>query len=149
LKAFAAVALATILVSSIIGCSPQGERGKLKVATVDIMRVMEERPETRTIRLDWASQAGDTYMRIGDVQDSAEATALEDEIAKSSTEWQKRMDDFMEESIELVQSETAIIAKERGIDIVIVDNPLTKTVRYRDGEDLTLDVSLKLQSREQ
>jgi len=73
---------------------------------------------------------------------------LKAEIDKSSAEWQKRMDTFMEESIALVESETAIIAKERGIELVVVDNPMTKTVRYRDGEDLTLDVSMKLQSQD-
>jgi len=109
---------------------------------------MEERPEVREIRLDWAAQAGETSMRISEVQDSAEAAALKAEIDKSSAEWQKRMDTFMEESIALVESETAIIAKERGIELVVVDNPMTKTVRYRDGEDLTLDVSMKLQSQD-
>ena len=129
------------------GCEPNSPAdSKLKVGTVDIMRVMEERPETRAIRLDWATQAGDTYMRLSQVKDSVEAEELQKEIEESSLEWQKRMDAFMEESVELVEKETAEIAKERGIDLVVVDNPITQTVRYRDGEDLTLDVSLKLQN---
>ena len=39
------------------------------------------------------------------------------------------------------------VAKEKGLDMVVVQNPLTKTVRYTDGEDLTLDVSLELQKK--
>ena len=145
-RLLASLALGCVCLS---GCGSGGGDGKLKVGTVDIMRVMEERTETRAIRLEWAAQAGDTYMRISQVKDSAEATKLQKEIQERSLEWQKRMDSFMEESIQLVEKEAAEIAKERGIDLVVVDNPLTRTVRYRDGEDITLDVSVKLQSNQQ
>lgn len=131
------------------GCGPSSEEStaKLKVGTVDVIRVMEERPETVDIRLEWASQAGSTYMEISEVQDEAEAQALKAEIDRRSQAWQRRMDGFMEESIQLVEKETALIARERGLDIVVVDNPLTETLKYREGEDLTLDVSLKLQGQ--
>ena len=119
----------------------------MKVGTVDVMRIMEERPETMDIRLEWANQAGNTYLEISQVQDQAQAEALKKEIAKRSEAWQKRMDEFMEESIQLVESETQKVAKEKGLDMVVVQNPLTKTVRYTDGEDLTLDVSLELQKK--
>ena len=108
---------------------------------------MEERPETVDIRLEWASQAGSTYMEISEVKDQAEAKALSDEIDRRSQAWQRRMDGFMEESILLVEKEAAVLARERGLDIVLVDNPLTETLKYREGEDLTLDVSLKLQGQ--
>lgn len=130
------------------GCTQQsGEPAKLKVGTVDIMRVMEERPETSDIRLEWANQAGETYLEISKIKDQSEAMALQKEIEKRSEAWQKRMDTFVEESVNLVQQETTKIAKEKGLDIVLVDNPLTKTIRYREGEDLTLDVSLELQNK--
>ena len=48
----------------------------MKVGTVDVMRVMEERPETMDIRLEWANQAGNTYLEISQVQDQAQAEAL-------------------------------------------------------------------------
>lgn len=119
----------------------------MKVGTVDVMRVMEERPETMDIRLEWANQAGNTYLEISQVQDQAQAEALKKDIAKRAEVWQKRMDDFMEESVNLIESETQKVAKEKGLDMVVVQNPLTKTVRYTDGEDLTLDVSLELQKK--
>lgn len=129
------------------GCdSADKEPQKLKVATVDIMRVMEERPETVAIRLDWASQRGDTAMKISKVKSEEEAEALRKQIEKRSEDWQKRVDAFMEDSIKKVEKSTAEIAKERGLDIVVVDNPLTQTVKFRDGEDITLDVSVKIQN---
>lgn len=143
-----ALALAAVLVTACGSESENGQPAKLKVGTVDIMRVMENRPETVKIRLDWASQAGNTYMEISKVRDGAEARAVQEEIAKRSVEWQKRMDAFMEESVALVEKETAILAKERGLDLVVVDNPLTNSIRYREGEDLTLDVQIQLQNRE-
>ena len=140
--------LAVLVLGCVVlsGCG-DGTPRKLTVGTVDVMRVMEERPETRAIRLEWSSQAGDTYMRLSDVQDSAEAMALQKEIEERSAEWQKRVDAFMEESIQLVEASAAEIAKERGIDLVVVDNPLTQTVKYREGEDITTDISLLLQKR--
>lgn len=133
------------------GCNSSSGDGKpsaqMKVGTVDVMRIMEERPETMDIRLEWANQAGNTYLEISQVQDQAQAEALQKEIAKRSEVWQKRMDDFMEESINLIESETQKVAKDKGLDMVVVQNPLTKTVRYTDGEDLTLDVSLELQKK--
>lgn len=143
----ARISLAAATAAIFVGCGPQ-EPAKLKVATVDIVRVLEERPETRKIRLEWARQAGDTYIRLSETADSAEALTLQQEIQKSSEEWQKRMDVFMDESVNLVEKEAAILAKEHGLDIVVVDNPMTKTVRYSDGEDLTLDISFKLQNRQ-
>lgn len=138
-------ALATLVMA---GCAPKSETpAKLKVGTVDVMRVMEGRPETADIKLEWANQAGETYLQISSVKDQAEAMALQKEIEKRSDAWQTRMDEFVQESIDLVQQETAVIAKEKGLDIVLADNPLTKTIRYREGEDLTLDVSLELQNK--
>lgn len=145
-RSFALLSLAALLVFS--GCAPESDTpAKLKVGTVDVMRVMEGRPETADIKLEWANQAGETYLQISSVKDEAEALAVRKEIEKRSEVWQTRMDEFVQESIDLVQQETATIAKEKGLDIVLVDNPMTKTIRYRDGEDLTLDVSLELQNK--
>lgn len=128
------------------GCESDSKASsKLNVGTVDIIRVMEERPQTIDIRLDWASQAGSTYLELSQVEDQAEAHNLQQEIQKRSEQWQRRMDEFMEESIRLVEKEAVSLAHERNLDLVLVDNPLTETIRYHDGEDLTLDISLKLQ----
>lgn len=134
----------------ITGCNsgPEEDGAKLKIGTVDIIRVMEERPETMAIRLDWSQQAGNAYLEISGVSDMKEARALEQEIAKRSKVWEERMDAFMEESVALVETEAEKLAKERGLDLVLVDNPMADSIQYREGEDLTLDVSLKLQSRE-
>lgn len=131
------------------GCASEPGEQKLKVGTVDVMRVMEERPETRAIRLEWSSQAGDTAMRISALKDPAEAEALKKEIEKRSKAWQNKVDDFMEESVNLIEAEAAAIAEERGIDLVVVDNAFNPYIRYRDGEDLSLDVSMKLQTRDE
>jgi hypothetical protein len=136
------------LILLVAGCAPKdAATQKLKVGTVDVMRVMEGRPETKTIRLEWANQAGQTYLEISGVHDEAEAMALQKEIAKRSEAWQKRMDTFVGESVELIEKEATTIAKEKGLDIVLVDNTMTKTIRYREADDLTLDVSLELQNK--
>jgi len=133
---------------SLAGCnSNEGQPAKLKVGTVDVLRVMEGRRETMDIRLEWANQAGEAYLQLSDVRDQVEALALRKEIERRSEVWQKRMDAFMEESINLVEKEASSIARDKGLDIVVVENILTKNVRFTDGEDLTLDVSLRLQKQ--
>lgn len=139
--------LTLLIAAGVIGCAPQGETAKLKVGTVDVVRVLEERPETHKIKLEWQAKRGDAAMRMSAAKDQAEAEAIQKQIDQQSVAWQKRMDEFMGESKELIEKEATVLAKERGLDLVVVDNPLTRSVKYRDGEDLTLDVLVKLQNK--
>lgn len=119
----------------------------MKVGTVDVMRVVEERPETRKIKLDWATQAGDTKVRLSNVANEAEYQAVQKEIAVQNEAWQQRMNEFMEESIKVMESEVEALAQEQKLDIVVVNNPLTNTVLYSNGEDVTTDVLIRLQQK--
>lgn len=142
-------ALAMLVV--VCGCQPpaakEGEKvSPLKLGTVDVMRVMEEQPETVQIRLDWATQAGQTYTQLANATDKARYDALQKQIAEQSVAWQKRMDTFMEKSVAEVEQEAGKLARERGLDLVVVDNTLTKTLKYNNGEDLTTDILFRLQN---
>ncbi len=143
------VSLLLLLLPWVVGCeSPPAEGEKiapLRLGTVDVMRVMEERPETVQIRLDWAEQAGKTYTDLSHVKDKTEYDALQKQIAEHSEAWQKRMDSFMEKSISEVEIEAEKLAREKNLDIILVDNPMTKTLRYHDGQDLTTDILIRLQ----
>lgn len=120
----------------------------LRLGTVDVMRVMEEKPETVQIKLEWAEQAGRTYTELSDVKDQAQYDALQKQIAEHSAAWQQKMNAFMEKSIAEVEIEAEKLAREKNLDIVLVDNPLTKTLRYQDGQDLTTDILIRLQNGE-
>ena len=138
------------LLTSLSGCSgepPEGQSvGALKLGTVDVIRVMEEKPETVQIKLDWATQAGRTYTDLANVKDKVAYEALQKQIAEQSQTWQKRMNDFMEKSIAEVEIEAEKLARERGLDIIVVDNTLTKTLKYNNGQDLTTDILIRLQN---
>lgn len=142
------LAIALILVTS--GCDSTPKEGEkisaLRLGTVDVMRVMEERPETVQVRLDWATLAGRNYTDLADVKDKVEYEALQKQIAQQSEDWQKRMDSFIEKSITEVEVEAEKLAREKGIDLIVVDNPLTKTLKYAKGEDLTVDILFRLQN---
>lgn len=133
----------------VTGCqqpAPQGERvSALKLGTVDVMRVMEEKPETVQIKLDWATLAGKTYTELANAKDRAEYDILQKQIAKQSEEWQKRMDTFMEKSIAEVEVEAEKLAREQGLDLVVVDNTITETLKYNGGVDLTTEILFRLQ----
>ena len=134
---------------SLFGCGPKdGEASKeIKVGTVDVMRVVEERPETRRIKLDWATQAGDMKVRLANVKNKSEFDAVQQEIAAQNEAWQKRMNDFMEDSIELMETEVESLAKDQNIELVVVNNTLTNTVLYSGGEDITTDILVRLQQK--
>lgn len=140
------------LTFGLVGCragAPDSKQpiGRLNIGTVDVMRVMEEKPETVQIRLDWAQQAGKTYTDLTRVGNDPEKYAqLQRQIAKQSEDWQKRMDTFMERSIAEVEVEAQKEAQAKRLDIVLVDNPLTKILKYHDGVDLTTDILFALQS---
>lgn len=144
----------TILLGSVLvvaGCQSAPKEGEkisaLKIGTVDVMRVMEETPETVQIRLDWKTQAGDTYLALNNVKNQQEYEVLQQQITAHSEAWQERMNTYMEKSIAEVESEAATLAEERRLDLVVVDNPLTETLKYHSGEDLTLDILLRLQEK--
>lgn len=138
------------LLPLLAGCEKQPAEGEkiapLRLGTVDVMRVMEEKPETVQIKLDWAEQAGRTYSELSKVENKAQYDALQKQIAEHSAAWQKRMDTFMEKSIAEVEIEAEKLAREKNIDVVLVDNPMTKTLRYHDGQDLTTDILIRLQN---
>lgn len=139
-----AVVLASLLAT---GCGPDSssEPSKLKVGTVDIMRAMEERPETVQIRLEWAAQAGSTYLEMSGVANKEQYAALKAQVDQRSAAWQKRMVDFMNDSIKQIDKSASTVAKERGLDIVLVDNAMTKPVKFTEGDDITLDVMVEMQ----
>jgi hypothetical protein len=149
MKALRGIA-ALALLALVSGCQQPPKEGEkispLKLGTVDVMRVMEEKPETVQIKLDWATQAGQTYTKLANAKDRAAYDALQKQIEEQSVAWQKRMDTFMEQSIAEVEVEAEKLARERGLDMIVVDNTLTKTLKYNSGEDLTTDILIRLQT---
>ena len=146
-KAWAAAALLLIVSGCGDPAPKEGENiGTLRLGTVDVMRVMEEKPETVQIKLDWATQAGTTYNQLVNAKDKVEYSALQKQIATQNLAWQKRMDEFMKKSVAEVEVQAEKLAREKGIDIVLVDNSLTKTLKYSDGEDLTTEILIRLQN---
>lgn len=135
-----------------IGCGPTATGdsqpiGRLRLGTVDIMRVMEEKPETVQIKLEWAHQAGQTYTALAkNVDDPVKYAELQKQIAKQSGDWQKKMDSFMEKSISEIETEAQKLAREKNLDLVLVDNTLTQILKYHEGVDLTTDILFRLQS---
>lgn len=135
----------TFLVSG-CGSTEVSKDSELSIGTVDVMRVMEERPETVQIKLEWAAQAGSTYLEMTELTNQDEQAALQSKVARSSEQWRQRMAKFVADSVKEVEAAGAAVAKERNLDIVLVDNPLTRPIKYLEGDDITLDVMLKIQS---
>lgn len=135
----------------VCGCQPAAQEGQrvapLRIGKIDFLRVMEERPETTQIRLDWTTLVGKNYSDLSRAQNQVEYQELQKQIAKQDQEWRDRMDAFMEKSIAEVEVEAEKVAREQGLDLIVVDNSLTKTLKYCDGPDLSTDILIRLQDR--
>lgn len=129
---------------ALAGC--QSEERPLKVALVDTVRVVEERPEVSDIRLDWAKEASEFYLRLDQVTNKEEFALLKSDINKRSEKWREDMQKFVADSVTAVESATQEVAKQKGIDIVVAGNRYVNTIQYFNGEDITVDVLLKMEN---
>jgi len=59
-------------------------------------------------------------------------------------EWKKKINDMMQTSIKQITEQTSDVAKQRNLDMVVVDTPYSHTIQYIDGPDVSTDVILKL-----
>ena len=135
---WALMALTTVL----SGC--QQER-TLKVGLVDTIRVVEADRRTSGLKLEWTAEANEIYLAMSKVKNDKEFQALRDKIKLSNEEWQKMTHAFMKEAVTAVERETAEVAKEKGIDIVVAGNRYMSTIQYFNADDITVEVLYKLE----
>lgn len=128
---------------AVTGCN-EGDR-PLKVGVVDTARVIEERPEAVDIRLDWVKDASDLYLEMTDPGDGkVDWEAVRIDAEQRSARWEKQVGDFVAQAVAAVREHSSEVAREKGLDMVVVNNPYLSPVQYCSGEDITLDVILKM-----
>lgn len=128
---------------AVTGCNSADR--PLKVGVVDTARVIEERPEALDIRLDWVKNASDLYLSMAEpVGGKVDEKALLQDAERRSAQWEKQMQDFVNQAVAAVREHSTEVAREKGLDMVVVNNPYLSPVQYCSGEDITLDVILKM-----
>ncbi|GMU53510.1 MAG: hypothetical protein AMXMBFR33_26560 [Candidatus Xenobia bacterium] len=137
------------LVLLVVGCG-QGEPRKLKVGVVNTERVVSEMPEFRDMNLSWAAETGSFLSSIPQSReefDKRKLKDLNDRIQRASKSWQARSSKFYEDAYRRITQASEQVARERGLDVVVIDTMHLPAVQYTSGENVTTDILIKLNQK--
>lgn len=127
-----------------IGCGNRGD-GKLRVGLIDTGRILEEMPRYRDLRNDLAKDRSSFFAHMPANPTQEEMMRLQSEAEKKQKDWQKRVMETLQQAVKEIEGLTAEVAKQKDLDMVVISTPYSKTVYYHAGQDITIDVLLKLQ----
>ncbi|MBI3930124.1 MAG: OmpH family outer membrane protein [Armatimonadetes bacterium] len=142
------VALLLMLLPLLAGCG--GGESRLRIGVVDTSRVLSELPEYQSMRMTVAREASDLFLESrgdGKPPTQEEIEQFRVDAQARSEEMNKRVQSFLEETIDKIRVHSEDIAAERGIDLVVADNPFTRSVQYYDGDDITTDIVLRMEKK--
>lgn len=137
--------MALLLMSG--GC----EQRSLRVGVVDTERIVRENPKFMELNVVLSDERSKLYSQIprgvlsmtGD-----QKKALQEKLAKDAAERSSKFDKLYRESMKKLQEEIQVqageVAKDKGIDLVVVNTMNYPAVLYTSGENVTLDILLKM-----
>ncbi|MGE0488509.1 MAG: hypothetical protein AB7S38_04790 [Vulcanimicrobiota bacterium] len=138
--------LTCLLVALVATACAQKDR-PLKVGVLDTVRALESQPEVAGFRMEWAQEVGEIYLRLQKVKTPESYQDLSKNVMKRNEEWRKEVDQFLNKSVEVVRAQAVEVAKEKDLDIVVLDTSFMNSVQYYNGEDITLDVIVKMKNK--
>ena len=126
----------------------EGPAIKLRVGKIDTTRILADMPQYKELQSAMVKDKAayyDSMPKMDPKKISKEGwDQLRVKAQAKQGEWQKKISDMMKESIKQITDQTAEIAKQRNLDMVVVDTPYSHTIQYIDGPDVSTDVILKL-----
>ncbi len=141
-----ALIIAGLLGLAAVGCG-KSEPPKMTVGVVDTERVVQEMPEFRDMNLTWAADTG-TFLssipRTPEEMSKKKADELNNRIASSSKIWQARSSKFYQDAWGRISKAGEEVAKERGLDMIVIDTVHMPSVQYTSGQNITTDILIQL-----
>lgn len=123
----------------------------LTVGVVNTNRIIAENPKYIELNIALQQERADFYAQIPrDVRtmSATERKGLEQKLNKDAAERSSKFDklyrDFMKNLQSEIKENTAQLARERGIDMVIIDTPNFPTVLYSSGDNITTDILIQI-----
>jgi Skp family chaperone for outer membrane proteins len=129
------------------GCRNDPDR-KLRVGVIDTTRILQEMPQYKDLQAQIQSDKSSFLANLPDPNKKIspqEAAKVQEEAASKQRDWEKLVMDLMKTSVQKITETTAEVARQRDLDMVVINTPATNVVYYYAGQDVTLDVLLKLQ----
>ena len=136
--------LAALLVC---GCQSQSGDAKLKVGVLDTARILSEMPKYRDMQGNLQREQAEfqqTLPQRGDQVSQERYKQIQASVEKRRSEWQKRVNQTLKDAIKDIRDLTAQVADEKKLDMVVVSTPFSRSVHYSSGQDVTIDVLLKM-----
>ncbi|MBQ7503561.1 hypothetical protein IJT93_12770 [bacterium] len=138
--------------SVLLGAGGCGHK-TLKVATVNTERIIAENPKYMELKVVLADERKQLYSQIPtDVRkmSGAEKKALQEKLQKEAAERSKKFDKLYRDSISKLQEDikgnAEAVCSDKKIDLVVVDTMNYPVVLYSSGDNITLDILLKMDS---
>lgn len=128
------------------GGGPQ-KGGTLRVGVLNTARIVEEDPAYKSLQLSIMSEKSNFLEGLPENPDALtqdQRSKFRQDSQKKQAEWQKKVMAFIQQSVKQITDITADVAKQRDLDMVVINTPFTNAVHYTSGQDITLDVMLKL-----
>ena len=122
--------------------------GKMRVGVLDTTRILAEMPKYKDLQSNLAREQREFQSKLpqpgADVSE-AEVKHIQEEAAKKRSEFQARVNQTIQGAIKDIKELTTQVAEEKHLDLVVVSTPFNPSVHYNGGQDVTIDVLLKLQ----
>ncbi len=132
-----------LILLALLGLAGCGDADRpLRVGVLDTIRALEEQPEVADFKLEWTEDASRMILEMESVDPKSEQ--FQAQFQKSAEQWEKRVNQFLESTVDKVRQDAAEVARQKGLDLVILRTPYLRSVHYFDGEDITTDVVLHL-----
>jgi len=142
--------LMMLLVSAVClsGCGGGGSSdGKMRVGVLDTTRILAEMPKYKDLQSNLAREQRDfqsTLPQPGSDVSQEQMKQIQQQAAKKRSEFQTRVSQTIQTAIKDIKDLTTQVAEEKHLDLVVVSTPFNPSVHYNGGQDVTIDVLLKL-----
>lgn len=122
-------------------------KASLKIGIVDTTRVLPEMPAYRDLKTNMMRDRNSFVASLP--QDPSrltkeQMTQYQAEAQQKQANWRKKTLETIQEATKTIKSQTAEVAQQKKIDLVVVSTPFANSLFYYSGEDITLDVMLKM-----
>ena len=130
------------------GCGGGGPSdGKIRVGVLDTTRILAEMPKYKDLQSNLAREQRDfqnTLPQPGADVSQEQMKQIQQQAAKKRSEFQTRVSQTIQTAIKDIKDLTTQVAEEKHLDLVVVSTPFNQSVHYNGGQDVTIDVLLKL-----
>lgn len=149
MRSFICASAAAFVCLGICGCA----NSTLKVATVNTERIIAENPKYMELKVVLADERKQLYSQIPanvNKMTGAEKKALQKKLEKEAADRSKKFDKLYRDSMsklqEDIKDQAAEVCGDKNIDLVVVDSINYPVVLYSAGDNITLDILLKMDS---